>query len=531
MGRRHYRRLSFTAIIEYLLKMNRAEQFRDRANSTEQLSAVPAIIMMGLAALVTFIVLLATLGAFDNFPYLFLLPWVFGLAVVMAVPLCVLNYQGRFSLANPLVFATLSYFFPAFVVGGFLLAGGWSQPGFLPLIQDIQTDLPFTIVLVALGFGGLAIGYLLPIGAKLGGFVASRIPSADYSPSSLIIPSVFLMLLGSVFFILSFTTGGFGYQTGTVVNSYDGLIYLTSRFSLQATVFLWLIIFQQRRLSPIYLLIIGLIGTISIGAALFAGNRAGILQILVPVMLSYILAGRKITFRQTVIVGILLPIFLVVGMIYGTTFRSVKGTEEQQNSAQYAENVAEAFNEIGRSDVSNSVSSGFSSLVERIDILSTLAVVASNYEKLKPYEEAYGIDNNIWVDSTTFFIPRVLWPDKPVASDPRRYSDLYFDFSGSSYAITPIGDLLRNFGVIGVPIGMAILGLILRFIYRIFVEGQKPVIWKLSVYFMLISTISYESFYATIIPNMIKVGFTAMIGVLLVNLIAKKMEVKTAAEL
>lgn len=511
--------------------MNRAEGFRNLANSTEQIRALPAIVMMGVATLVALVALLATLGAFDNFPYLFLLPWIFALAVVMAVPLIILYYQGRFSLANPLIFATLSYFFPAFVIGGFLLAGGWSQPGFLSLIQDVQTDLPFAVVLVGLGFGGLAVGYLIPIGSKLGSLVANKVPSADYSPSSLIGPVMLLMFLGTGFLVFSFATGVFGYQVGAVINSYDGLIYLASRFSLQASVMLWLIIFRQKRFSPIHVLIIVFVGVVSVSTALFSGSRAGMLQIIVPIIFSFILAGRKFTFRQTVILGFLIPFFLVVGMIYGTVFRSVKGTEELQNSTNYTENIFESFNEIGRTGVSDSVSIGFSSLVERIDILSTLAVVASNYEKLKPYEEAYGIDNNIWVDTTTFFIPRVVWPDKPVASDPRRYSDLYFDFAGSSYAITPMGDLLRNFGVIGVPIGMVILGLVLRFIYRVFVEDQKPVIWKLSVFFMLVSTTSYESFYATIIPNMIRVCVTAVIGVLLINLVAKKMEGKTKAAL
>ena len=112
----------------------------------------------------------------------------------------------------------------------------------------------------------------------------------------------------------------------------------------------------------------------------------------------------------------------------------------------------------------------------------------------------------------------------PVASDPRRFSDLYFNFNGSSFAITPIGDLLRNFGIIGVPIGMAILGLVLRLIYSSLVEGQPPVVWRLNLYFMLLSSVSYEAFYGTIIPDLFKVGFIAVIGILLVNLIAKKID-------
>jgi hypothetical protein len=42
------------------------------------------------------------------------------------------------------------------------------------------------------------------------------------------------------------------------------------------------------------------------------------------------------------------------------------------------------------------------------------------------------------------------------------------------------------------------------------------------LYFMLLTSVSYEGFYGTIIPSLFKVGFTAIIGVLLVTLIARR---------
>jgi hypothetical protein len=145
----------------------------------------------------------------------------------------------------------------------------------------------------------------------------------------------------------------------------------------------------------------------------------------------------------------------------------------------------------------------------------------SSYEQLKPYEEAYGLDNNIFIESTTFFIPRIIWADKPTVSDARRYSDLYFNWGESSFIITPIGDLLRNFGMIGVPIGMLILGIVLRFIYCSLVDGLKPSIWRYTIYFMLLTSISYEGFYATIVPNLFKIGMVSIVGMTVVILIAR----------
>ena len=175
-----------------------------------------------------------------------------------------------------------------------------------------------------------------------------------------------------------------------------------------------------------------------------------------------------------------------------------------------------------------SIAFGFSSLAERVDILTTFAVVVANHEQLKPYEEAYGLDNNIWVDSTTFFIPRVVWRDKPSASDPRKYSDLYFNYGENSFAITAVGDLLRNFGVPGVLIGMFVLGFLLRIIYRSLVEDQAFSFWRLTLYFMLMVSLSYEGFYGTIIPNFFKYGVIAILGVFLVEVSAKKVDARTA---
>lgn len=239
---------------------------------------------------------------------------------------------------------------------------------------------------------------------------------------------------------------------------------------------------------------------------------------------AFILSGRRFTLKQSAIAGVLLTLGLTVGMIYGTTFRNVKGSEESQQAAQYTGNVFEALDQVGRSDLVDTVTFGAVTFAERIDILSTVAVVVSNYEQLAPYEEIYGLSDNIWLETSTFMIPRFVWPDKPVVSDPRQYSELYFDFGGSSYAITPVGDLLRNFGIIGIPIGMFILGVVIRFIYSSLVEGQPGVAWRLALFFMLITSISYEGFYGTILPVLFRVGVTATVGILIVNTIAWQIE-------
>jgi oligosaccharide repeat unit polymerase len=156
-------------------------------------------------------------------------------------------------------------------------------------------------------------------------------------------------------------------------------------------------------------------------------------------------------------------------------------------------------------------------LAERVENLSSLAVVVSNYEKLAPYEAAYGLENNIMNDLLYGFIPRFLYPDKPEASNPRVYSDLYFNYGENSFTVTPFGDLLRNFGPLGIPLGMFVLGIYFRIVYSSLVETRYPTMWKKMIYYPLLTVVSYESFYATIFPSVIRVIFVTFLAVLLVQ--------------
>ncbi len=505
---------------------NAANHYRLSGRRNMSSTIFPGLILMGLTVLVALFGLIGIGDSFSSFPYLFLVPWIIGLAIVMATPSLILYYQGKFSFADPIVFATWSYFFPAFVVGGFFFAGGWSQPYFLSFTQDPNYNLPLTIVLVALGFTGLAIGYFLPVGKKIGSMIEGYLPDANFEPSKYLVPGIGLLILGIINTIAAFGLGLFGYQKADEINTYDGLIYLTTLFWMEASFLLWNVTFRQKKYTVINFVVIGLLIATAVSRALFAGNRGSAIQIFSIIALAYVLSGRELKLKQTVIWGMVLTVLVVAGMIYGTTFRSVKGGESQQGIDQYADNISRTFDQIGKRDSIESLQMGFASLTERIDILSTLSVVVSNYEQLAPYEEAYGLDNNIWKDMTTSMIPRIIWTEKPFASDPRRFGDLYFNFGESSFAITPVGDLLRNYGIVGIPIGMLVLGIFLRIFYRTFIESQPRSIWRSTVYFMLLITLSYEGFYGTIIPTFFKVGFIAVIGVLLVTLFAGRLSMK-----
>lgn len=244
------------------------------------------------------------------------------------------------------------------------------------------------------------------------------------------------------------------------------------------------------------------------------------MMFVISASLALFFADPRLTKLRVIAISSLVMIALIAGMIFATTLRNVKETDARVSFDQYADNVVLTLDEIGKSGT-GSLTLGLETVAIRVDALTTVAVVVSSHERLAPYEAGYGLDNNILRDLSIFMIPRLFWKDKPSESDARAYSDLYFNYGASSFVITPFGDLIRNFGPVGVPIGMFIFGFILRVIYRALVEKQPPNTWRIVLFYMLLVNVSYEWFYGGLISNLFRVGIVSVVGLFIVYFVAR----------
>lgn len=458
----------------------------------------------------------------NPFQEMYLLPWVLMVGVVLCIPGAYLHYKGKFDFFHPLVFPVWSYFMPAFFLGGLILASGVSKPYFMAFIEDEHYNLPLTLVYVALGYASLSAGFFLPFGRKAAEKISNRLPVWNWRSEQVLLPGLVLLAIGFANSFVAFASGAFGYQRVEVMGAFDGLLFLLTLFWVQASFLLWLAVFRAKHLNFNYYLIIGIQMFITLTRYAYQGNRGGLLEVFILISFAFVYSRRPITFKHKFYGALFLACAILVGMIYGTKFRSVKQTEAVVSMEQYTDSVLTTLDTVAEQDLGSSVEQGIVAIAERLEAVSTLAVVVSNYEKLAPYEESYGLDNNIYKDSLTFFIPRPLWVDKPVASEPRKYSALYFNFSESSFGITPMGDLLRNFGPYGIVFGMMFLGAVIRLIYSTLIEDKEFSYWRTTLYYMLLTGISYEGFYGVIIPYIIRVAFIAMVGLLFVKFFIKK---------
>jgi hypothetical protein len=460
-------------------------------------------------------------GSFDDSQgYFYLLPWCILTGLTLTAPIVVAIYKQRFDPFHPVVFASWSFFVPGFFIGGITLALGISQPYYIAFVIDEQQTLPLSFIYVILGFVGLWVGFLLPIGKLLGNTIGNRLPEWNWTPQQILKPAFILLIIGLANTAIGFAFGFLGYQEVEEIGTYDGLIFLLSLFWLQATFLLWLYIFRSKKFFVPQYLVLAILLISSFTKSAFQGNRGSLITLFFLVACAYVCSGKRIGLKQTFVGGLIIVIALLIGMVYGTTFRSVKGNHDAMRIDQFAGVIGDTLSTISSQDMGANLSRGFGALADRLDSISPLAVIVSNYERLAPYEEAYGLADNIWNETVTFLVPRIIWPDKPVTIDPSKYGDLYFNFADNSFAMTPMGDLLRNFGPWGVPLGMIVLGFFLRIVYTAFRENRPFSFWRSAMFFMLLSAISYEGSYGLIIPYMAKVSVFTFLGILIIRLLA-----------
>ena len=453
--------------------------------------------------------------------YYYLVPWCFATAILLIAPIV---YQfvksGSFDPFHPLIFASWSYLFPGFAIGGFVLALGYSQPYYLSFVVDERYNLPLTFLYVIIGYGALMLGFSIPWGRLAGEKIASRLPVWNWTSEQVLRPAFFLLLIGLGYTIMAFSFGLLGYQRVEEIGRFDGLITVLSSFWYQASFLLWLVIFRSKKLNLAHFAVIAILLATAFGKSAFQGNRGSLISVFTLVAFAYVCSGKKIGPKQTLAGGSLILVALVVGMIYGTTFRSIKLTEERMDMDKYAGVIGDTVTSISDQDFITNLGTGVEALAARLDSITPLAVVVSNYEKLGPYEEAYGISDNIWNETVVFIIPRFIWPEKPVPTSPEKYADLYFNFPNNSFTLTPMGDLLRNFGPWGVPFGMIFLGFLLRVIYSALRENQPFSFARITLFYMLLTSVSYEGSFGLIIPVLFKLGIISVVGILIVRFFA-----------
>lgn len=475
-----------------------------------QLGALAGLVALGLA--LTWAALQARGASAQARPEL--VPWIALLCATVAAPSAHAWLHGRLDGLHPLTFAGLLYFVPDFVVGGLVLAAGWSQPYFLAFIDAPGYTLPLTVLYLALGFAALTLGCSLPAARRVGEVIAFRLPRLDWPAERVFAPATLLLAVGLGFSGLAYDSGLIGYQSPGPASAWAASWHFGSLCLPLGTFLICAAAFRTRHGGWARWVAFASLGASVLLRLLLAGSRATLLHALVAAGCAYVAARRPIHARGLLRFGLLVALGVVLGMAYGSTFRAAKGGEARVSLGTQAGYAAETVQRLAQRTPRDQLAFVGQRLAERLDQLSSVAVIVANADRLRDEERRLGLHDNILQAARTSLVPRFLWPDKPAVSPPRAFAALYFRYDGSSFALSPVGDLLRNFGPWGIVGGMALLGFVLRGLHAALVDGARaPGLGRAGLYYLLLSSVNYEDTYAVLLPTLLRVGFVGALAV------------------
>jgi len=110
------------------------------------------------------------------------------------------------------------------------------------------------------------------------------------------------------------------------------------------------------------------------------------------------------------------------------------------------------------------------SFQSRLAAVNMLAAVVRDVPRWVPYAKGKTI-----IDLLPLFIPRVFWPDKPVFRMGRTFGETFRVVGAldeeTNVAVTVPGELYWNFSWPGIVVGMMLLGMLMRWLYRRYAEA------------------------------------------------------------
>lgn len=195
---------------------------------------------------------------------------------------------------------------------------------------------------------------------------------------------------------------------------------------------------------------------------LISGMKGLVLQNFIVVALISSFVKRRLNLRWLVI-----PLFALV-LLYpvSNAYRSlVRGGGVEVTSFEGGARAGQmAFSKVGEgeSTVGDVWREGLNQTLQRLDLLTSVAQVLA----LGPRASMVKGDIHWWMLPVYPFVPRFLWPSKPILDEGGWFTVALRGGSGdaatigSATSITYPGDLYLQFGLLGVPFGMFVLGLV-----------------------------------------------------------------------
>ncbi|HEY6291294.1 MAG TPA: hypothetical protein VI455_06985 [Terriglobia bacterium] len=317
-----------------------------------------------------------------------------------------------------------------------------------------------------------------------------------------------LALYGVAFLVKAYFLVNFGYDYGTSLDFYfDHLAAMqVANVIFQFGTFALIILAIERFLNPSSLernVLFWIVLVSECVWGLLSGMKSNLLQNFVVVALVSSMAERRLKkgWLAAAVLG------LVIVYPFSVQYRElVRGRTSEAMGFEGAEQMAGLA--LARATESDStpfvwLESGAGAALSRLNLLQSVAAVLS----LGPRADYLKGSERWWMLPFYPFVPRFLWPTKPILDKGRRFSMALGYGDQTSTAMTYPGDLYFEYGVPGLLAGMFLFGLVAQWLTnRLSLPGSKR---RMFVYTGLFITVLFVieldafDFWSTLIRSLV----------------------------
>jgi len=226
----------------------------------------------------------------------------------------------------------------------------------------------------------------------------------------------------------------------------------------------WLLFFSGRATRTQKLVIFGLFVPGTIGVGLSSMTDKSLVMTLAGVPVLGVWYARRQVPWKTLVVLLLLLVFGVFP-VYNTS-RVLDPRIAWSDRIQMTATIIRgwSFEQYQEQSVDT--------VKRRLALINSVAAVVRDVPRWVPYARG----ETLFLPAVAFFVPRVIWPDKPAFTMGRDFAQtfrvVHILDQETRVSVTVPGELYWNFDIPGVLLGMALWGIALRFLYRRYGEGR-----------------------------------------------------------
>ena len=299
----------------------------------------------------------------------------------------------------------------------------------------------------------MLLGFYLPVGKALASLAPE--PRYDWSHNAALSVAFVMIPLGWSIYL----AGQFGLIPTRAGSGFLGQIASSIFFGIALLTILYI---RNRSRVALMMLIVLIPPTMAFN--FFTGSKRLFLTALAMVAIPYIVIDRRIRTSWIIAAVAMLVILYPVAQFYREVVQrgfTLSAVEVLSNPARALGTIAAFTSGIEPLEY---VTAGFRATGLRLNALTLPCIIVRDTPDVVPFQGGWSI-GYIFVS----YIPRVLWPDKPVTTIGQWITDNYGagPHIRSNTGPSWIGELYMNFGNPGVIFGMLLMGLFFRLLQQI----------------------------------------------------------------